>query len=169
MRSNPNRRVIAPRTAERWIVALRPKTDRVTPASRRATRPARITTLAAGLVLLALAASSAATAAPTVTAAANRRAAGNDAAALLKTVLLPPGATRSPTEPAGDAQLLAHPPLAPVTPNLVDRHSWWVVPAGLSTVISYIEAHRPAGSRLTVTSGGVTGPTTPPNAFEGFD
>ena len=90
-------------------------------------------------------------------AAANRAAARVDAARLLSRLSLPSGAQRSATEPQGGGRALAHSVSRPATPNLVDRHQWWIVPGTPRTVLAYIAAHRPAGSQLVLTGGG-TGP-----------
>ncbi len=79
-------------------------------------------------------------------AASNRAAARADAVKLLGEVSLPAGATKSATEPAGGGRELARPFSYPATPNLVDRHQWWVVPGSLDSLFSYIHAHRPQGS-----------------------
>src|SRR5438270_4519299 len=58
--------------------------------------------------------------------ASNRSAAQSDAAQLLARLELPPGATRSATEPAGDGSVLAHPLSGPpATPDVIDDYRWW--------------------------------------------
>jgi hypothetical protein len=52
------------------------------------------------------------------------------------------GATRSATEPAGDAGVLARPAQRYATPNEVDDHAWWLVPGDPATVLAYLDAHR---------------------------
>src|SRR3984885_9666381 len=79
------------------------------------------------------------------TAQANEEAATNDAASLLASLNLPSDAVRQATEPAGDDGTLAQPVSAPATPNAVDDHAWWVVPATTSQVLQYVKSHPPAG------------------------
>jgi hypothetical protein len=87
-------------------------------------------------------------------AAANRAAARLDVTKLLSRLLLPAGAQRSATEPNGGGHALAHPISAPATPNLVDRHQWWIVPGTPKAVLAYISRHAPAGSRVVLTGSG---------------
>ena len=101
-------------------------------------------------------------------AAANRAAVRADAAKLLATVSLPPGATRSSGEPAGDGSVLARPSTSPGTANLVDRHQWWTVPGSPRSVLDYVKHHHPAGSRLLF-SGSSAGPNKPEERDLGFD
>ena len=89
--------------------------------------------------------------------AANRRVARSDAAPLLMRLSLPPGAQRSAGEPTGDGSSLSRPGTSQATPNLVDDHAWWVVPSAAQTVLSYVEGHRPAGSKQVLTGSGTTG------------
>jgi hypothetical protein len=92
-------------------------------------------------------------AAPSTTsgANANKAAARSDAAALLARLTLPAGAQSSATEPRGDGGALASPGERPATPNLVDDHVWWLVPGSSKAVLSFIEKHTPAGSKLDET------------------
>ncbi len=88
----------------------------------------------------------------------NEPAAQADAASLLSALPLPPGATHSALEPAGDDSVLAHPGEGPpVTPNVVDDSAWWLVPGAPATVLAYIAAHRPAGTTLALKGFGSTG------------
>jgi hypothetical protein len=96
-----------------------------------------------------------------------RAAAARDAARLLTRVVLPPGATRSAREPAGDGGLLARPADRPAEVKLLDRHSWWRVPGGLATVSAFITSHAPAGARLAV-SGSSGGTAEPSSRFDDF-
>jgi hypothetical protein len=81
--------------------------------------------------------------------AANMRVAEDDAALLLSRLRLPTGVTRSPVDPTGAAALLAQPAVGPpTTPNVIDRHGWWLVPGEPRAVLDWIEAHRPHGSRM---------------------
>lgn len=98
------------------------------------------------------------TAAVSPGAAANAAAAQSDAASLLGDVSLPPGATQSPVEPAGDGSVLAHPGSGPpVTPNVVDDSAWWLISGAPPAVLAYIDAHPPAGSTRVLTGSGGTG------------
>lgn len=99
--------------------------------------------------------------------AANALVARSDAASLLGRVRLPPGATSSPVEPAGDAGVLAHPGLVPATPNLVDDRAWWTVAASAQSVLAFVTGAPPAGSTL-VYQGGGSGPGTPGFSLVGF-
>jgi hypothetical protein len=108
------------------------------------------TALACGFLVLGVRAAA--------TQAGHRAAARADAATLLSRLKLPPGASVSGVEPAGDGGQLARPAVGPAaTPNVVDRHEWWRVPGGPAAVIAYVDAHRPAGSRRFLTGAGVTG------------
>jgi len=80
---------------------------------------------------------------------ANQRAAGTDAEQLLGELVLPPGASRSPTEPAGDAHQLAHADELFFYAAEVERHEFWTTSASPNAVIASIEAHLPAGARST--------------------
>src|SRR4029077_3708090 len=42
----------------------------------------------------------------------------------------------------------------PATPNLIDDHSWWIVPRSPQQVLSYVAAHRPAGSKPALSATG---------------
>lgn len=103
--------------------------------------------------ILALALTAAALAAPP----ANRSAAQHDAGRLLALVRLPAGATSF----AG-AGLLRQPYARPATSELVDLHRTWRVPAPLDGVVSFVQQHRPPGSRSDG-SGEAGGPGTPAN------
>jgi hypothetical protein len=92
-----------------------------------------------------------------VSATANKAAAQTDASWLLTQVSLPATATRSAGEPAGDEGQLAHPSIGPVaTPNVVDGHSWWVLPGVRSEVLAYIRAHPPAGTTIAFSGSAAT-------------
>ena len=116
---------------------------------------------------LAVSASGSAGAAPT-RAAASKAVARSDATSLLASLALPVGATRSATEPAGDAGVLARPAQRYATPNEVDDHAWWLVPGDPATVLAYLDAHRAPKSVRTVTGSG-TGRNGVAFEFEGFD
>src|ERR1700733_2027438 len=102
------------------------------------------------------------------TAQANEEAATNDAASLLASLNLPSDAVRQATEPAGDDGTLAQPVSAPATPNAVDDHAWWVVPATTSQVLQYVKSHPPAGgaSDFSGGSGGGGKPTVTAPGFQ---
>ena len=89
---------------------------------------------------------------------ANRQAAGRDAARLLARIVLPAGATPSPVDPTGGAHSLSGPGEAPAGVKLIDRHTWWTVPAAASEVVAFLERRPPSGSRLQTTqaTGGQT-------------
>lgn len=92
----------------------------------------------------------------------NEIVAKDDALVLLGRLRLPADAQRSPAEPSGDGGALAHPFIGPpATPNAVDDHGWWVLPASPAAVLGYIRAHPPHGGHpgMSGTSAGV-GQTT---------
>lgn len=94
---------------------------------------------------------------PVPTTASNRRAARLDAARLLRSLRLPAAATRSSSEPAADGGELK-PLLALVaTTARADVHAWWLVPGRPDSVLAYIKAHLPAGSKLYATGSGHSG------------
>jgi hypothetical protein len=98
------------------------------------------------------------TAAVAPDAAANAAAAQSDAVSLLSGLSFPPGATRSPVEPAGDDSVLAQPGSGPpLTPNVIDDSAWWLIPGTPPAVLAYIDAHPPAGSTRALTGSGGTG------------
>jgi hypothetical protein len=92
-----------------------------------------------------------------------------DAASLLAELPLPPGSSESASEPAEDDSLLAHPGEGPpVTPNAVDVHAWWLVPASPAETLVYVCTHLPAGTISTMIGGGISGPSTPENEVGAF-
>lgn len=95
--------------------------------------------------------------------ASNRGAAQQDAQMLLRQLKLPAGTIRVAAEPAGDGRVLHVPAFTPAVVGLVDRHRFWKVTSPLSSVIAFVEAHPPRGSKLSATSGGLEGPGIPPN------
>jgi len=108
-------------------------------------------------------------ASPPRTIAENEAAAHAEAEALLAQVPLPPGATPSATEPAGDDSLLARPAEGPPdTPNVVDDHDWWVLPGTPREALAYIKAREPAEARYNFTHGSGGGPGEPQNEFMVF-
>jgi hypothetical protein len=93
--------------------------------------------------------------------AENEASARTDAALLLTRLSLPADATPSASEPTGDDGMLGSAETGPATPNLIDDHSWWILPGTPTQTLSYIRAHAPAGSTLTGTgSGGTRGAIT---------
>ena len=92
---------------------------------------------------------------------ANRLVARHDAQALLAKLALPLGARPTQGAPHGSGSELADSSLAIPSPDVVDRHAFWIVPAPVPEVLAFIEAHRPAASRLESSgSGGQDGLTT---------
>jgi hypothetical protein len=93
--------------------------------------------------------------------AANRLAAAGDTEQLLGRLALPEGSGVSSRELSGGGSTLAQPVLGLATPDVVDRHAWWVVPGSPQTVLAFIQAHPPAGSNLSSSgTGGSRGQTT---------
>jgi hypothetical protein len=107
-----------------------------------------------GVALVALAATGAVAATGRNTAASNRAAAQADAISLLATVNLPPGARRLTRKPGGTGTWLSAPANAPATPNLIDGTQWWEYDGTPQSLLSYVRAHRPAGSSLSMAGSG---------------
>jgi len=101
------------------------------------------------------------------TTASNKLAAQRDAKKLLRLGVLPTGATRVTAEPAGDGGLLREPASEPGLSDVVDRHAVWRVAAPLDSVVAFVEAHRPSGSRQ-LGAGSAGGPGAPRNREIGF-
>jgi hypothetical protein len=80
---------------------------------------------------------------------ANRAAARRDAGRLLTRLVLPPGATPSATEPAGDRHGLSGPGAFGAEVRHADRFRWWTVAEPLAAVDAFLRAHVPAGARLS--------------------
>lgn len=92
---------------------------------------------------------------------ANKLAAGHDAQALLAKLTLPSGARRTRGAPPGTGSKLADPGIAIPSPDVVDRHAFWIVPAPVPKVLAFVQAHQPAASQLESSgSGGQGGITT---------
>jgi hypothetical protein len=106
---------------------------------------------------VALVVVSAGAAVAVVTAASNRRAARTDARRLLSMVSLPAGAVGARSDPAVHG-LLNSASESMAGTALVDRHRFWRVSGDPSTVLSWVQAHRPRGSTTTGTSSS-SGPT----------
>jgi hypothetical protein len=99
--------------------------------------------------------------------ASNEAAAQSEAAAMLASLSLPPGATQSATEPAGDGGALATPVAGSLDPNYVDDSGWWTVPEPPAAVLAYLNSNPPAGA--TVSGGGASsGGGRPTETFVGF-
>jgi len=101
-------------------------------------------------VVLALAAAAAVSvASPAQVRSANRQAALNAASQLLSAVVLPPGATEVPAEPAGDGHQLARSNELALFGAEIDRHEFWTTAASPAAAIASVEAHVPAGAKWT--------------------
>lgn len=110
----------------------------------------RLAAALVGLTFASIGLSAAAPGGKRPSAQSNQQLAIRDARALLKRLVLPPAATASAVEPAGDGGLLAHPAVgAATTPAIVDRHGWWRVPMRMESLLAFVESHRPRGSRQT--------------------
>lgn len=87
------------------------------------------------------------------TQAQNHRSAIQDARKLLTRVELPADATRSEGNPAGAGGGLSGPPSSQAGVKQVDLASWWTAGESRSAVLKYVQAHPPAGGRLTMSGG----------------
>jgi hypothetical protein len=85
---------------------------------------------------------------------ANLHAARLDAASRLTTLNLPGGATRASAEPAHDHGYLNPLPRLQSELASVTAHAWWTVPGDPQSVLTAIEADRPAGARQDGTGSG---------------
>jgi hypothetical protein len=83
-------------------------------------------------------------------AASNAQAARSAARGLLNDLALPAGARQVFSDPSRGA-LLARPGTRPATPDLIDLHRFWVLPADPARVIRWMQAHAPARARLAGT------------------
>jgi hypothetical protein len=81
------------------------------------------------------------------TPADNKLAAQRDAERLLRLVALPPGAQRLASEPSGDGGVLGGPCTSPMSPKVIDSSRFWQVDESLDSVIAFVQAHPPNGSR----------------------
>jgi hypothetical protein len=86
----------------------------------------------------------------------NAQAAQAEAQHLLGLAQLPPDATPSATEPAGDGGQLATASGGPVVPNLVDLHEFFLAPGTATGVIAWVTAHPPAGAEFNASGGSTT-------------
>jgi hypothetical protein len=109
----------------------------------------------AAVAMVSAAMTTRAVAAPTLS--ANKRAAHRDAARLLERLRLPLRAARSAVEPSGDGGLLKPLRALVATTAGADVHAWWIVPGAPDQVMAYVEAHPPAGSKLSATGGANNG------------
>ncbi len=92
-----------------------------------------------------------------------------DAVAMLGEVSLPPGSSESASDPAEAGSLLAAPGFGPPgTPNAVDEHAWWLVPASPAETLAYICAHLPHGTTQPMTFGGGLTGDVPENMIAAF-
>jgi hypothetical protein len=74
------------------------------------------------------------------------------AESLLGHVALPAGATRLAKEPmAARGQLSYAGPQGTLGPNRVDLHQWWRIPGTWRSVLVFVQAHAPSGSRTSLT------------------
>jgi hypothetical protein len=96
---------------------------------------------------------------------ANRRAARTAAARLLAAVRLPAGASQAGGDPSKPA-VLGSPPGAPLTPALVDEHSFWRIPEPEANVLDWVQHHPPARGRQN--EGGFSGSFFGPNSGTGW-
>lgn len=69
-----------------------------------------------------------------------------DAHKVMAALQLPAGASETGSDPSGGLLKQA---IHPVTPNLVDLHSFWTVPGDPDNVYQWVRHHPPAGSKLT--------------------
>lgn len=89
-----------------------------------------------------------------------RHGAERDAALVLGSVVLPAGAKRLNREPGVDGGVLASSGPSEGGADLADRHAWWRVPGSWRSVLAFVRAHPPAGSReFTSGSGGSPDPS----------
>lgn len=109
----------------------------------------RATLVLVGMLLIAAVGGLPGSSQASTTAAENEHAASVDGASLLPLLVLPPGAAQSSTEPAGDGGHLAAASQTEATPNLIDQHTWWIVPLPRAETIAFLRAHPPPGSKLT--------------------
>ncbi len=87
-----------------------------------------------------------------------RQSAARDAAFVLRSIVLPAGSQRLSREPRGDGGVLGSSGPHEAYADLVDRHAWWRVPGLWRSVLAFVNAHPPPGSRdFTSGSGGTNG------------
>jgi hypothetical protein len=91
-----------------------------------------------------------------------------DAAAMLAELPLPAGSQKSSTDPQEAGSLLAGPATGTASPNGVDEHAWWLVPAAPAEALVYICKHLPPGSGRSEYGTGPSGSNIPENTFAGF-
>lgn len=108
-----------------------------------------------GLVL-AVVLTTAAPALAGTTEAQNKAAAEKDAASLLAAAMLPDGATPLDAAPQGDGGALSAPGTPTGATNAVLRTKWFRIAAPSAEVVSFVDAHVPAGMKLAVSGSGDT-------------
>jgi hypothetical protein len=86
-----------------------------------------------------------------------RQGAGRDVEIVLGSVVLPSGAVRLAGEPLADGEVLGLSGPRDASGDSVDRHVWWRVPGGWRSVLAFVRAHPPRGSREFVSGSGETG------------
>jgi hypothetical protein len=84
----------------------------------------------------------------------NREIARQDARTHVDSVALPPGARRSPAEPAGDHGYLKPARTLMAATKRADAHAWWRVPGDPGAVLAYVKAHPPQGATVFSTGRG---------------
>jgi hypothetical protein len=89
---------------------------------------------------------------PYGSAAANEAAARAAAPQLLALLRLPPDATPSSSEPAGDGGALAQTGYEAATPNEVDAHAYWTLAGPEVAILAYLKARLPRDARAAGTS-----------------
>jgi hypothetical protein len=89
--------------------------------------------------------------------AGKRRAAIRDVKDRLAALQLPSGARRTRRTPLGSKTKLNSPPTWPDTPNLIDRHAWWVVPGQPIEVLEWFQNNPPANSSVGASGSEGTG------------
>jgi hypothetical protein len=89
-----------------------------------------------------------------------------DAEARLASIALPPGAI--PVGERPDGITLDGPPLAPSSPNFVDRGGWWVLSGSPADVLAWFRANPPGGTTQRI-SGGGAGPGGAEFSYQGFE
>jgi hypothetical protein len=82
--------------------------------------------------------------------------AARDAALVLRSVVLPEGAQRLSRQLRGDGGVLGSSGPHEAYADLVDRHTWWRVPGPWRSVLAFVNAHPPPGSRDFTSGSGST-------------
>ncbi len=119
------------------------------------------TLLAAGAALALTARTPAPSSPASAGVTASKRAAKRDAGLQLGRLMLPVEAKSVDSKPRGGGSALNAPQSVIASPDVVERHSWWVVPDPVQKVLAFVQAHPPSGSRLESSgSGGRNGRMT---------